>query len=142
MTVVVRANEAQENLGLSTDRTKRIFRFAVIGGAATAAHLAAAALVVYSFPSIQIFNANALAFLFAVVVSFVGHSVFTFRTRGSLSKFLATALIGLLCNNIVAYGVLWLTSNKLLSVAIGTCAAPVVVYILSALWVFEKKIEK
>lgn len=121
----------------------RIFRFAIVGGGATIVHLAVASMLVYFTPEIQIFSANAIAFCAAVIVSFVGHTVFTFQSRGSLIKFFATALTGLLCNNAVAYSVLWLSDVKLLSVVVGTCTAPVVVYLLSALWVFEqKKIEE
>lgn len=117
----------------------KILRFAVVGGGATIVHLALATSLVRGFPSISIFNANAVAFAVAVFVSFIGHSVFTFKAKGSLLRFLTTAIVGLCCNNLVAYALLWATDIKLLSIATGTLAAPVVVYILSSFWVFTIK---
>ncbi|WP_413541928.1 GtrA family protein [Brucella sp. MAB-22] len=106
---------------------------------ATIVHLVAASALIYINPKISIFNANALAFSIAVVVSFFGHSAYTFRTQGNLLKFSTVALIGLASNNIVAYTILWVSGIKLLSIAIGTLIAPVIVYLLSSLWVFTHK---
>jgi len=117
----------------------RILRFALVVGGATIIHLIVASTLVRTFPSISIFNANAAAFSVAVFVSFIGHWFFTFRAKGSLLTFATTAIIGLCCNNIVAYAILWATDTKLFSIAVGTLAAPIVVYILSTFWVFSHK---
>lgn len=117
----------------------RVFRFAIVGGGATLVHLIIASMLVYSIPSIPIITANTIAFSGAVLVSFAGHSLFTFQSRGSLVKFFVTAMTGLGCNNVVAYIILSISDIKMLSIAVGTLAAPVIVYILSALWVFEQK---
>lgn len=134
----------RQRLGGARQRLKnylenKILRFAVVGGGATIVHLAVATSLVRSFPGMSIFHVNAVAFSVAVFVSFIGHSVFTFKAKGSLVRFVATAVVGLGCNNIVAYALLWATDIKLLSIATGTLAAPVVVYILSSFWVFTIK---
>lgn len=118
---------------------RRVVRFAIVGIGATIIHLLVASFLVAYFPQIQIISANAIAFSIAVFFSFLGHSYFTFQVQGSLIKFATTAIIGLACNNIVAYTVLWLSGLKILSVVVGTLAAPVVVYFLSSFWVFTHK---
>lgn len=120
----------------------KIIRFVIVGGSATLVHMGVASAMIFASPNTPIVAANAVAFSVAVLVSFVGHSRYTFQTKGSLFKFFITACVGLACNNVVAYTALWLTDAKLLSVVIGTLAAPIVVYLLSSLWVFShNKIE-
>ena len=117
----------------------KILRFAVVGGGATAVHLVVAIVLIRNIPTISIFGANAVAFSLAVLVSFIGHSVFTFKARGSLLKFATTAIIGLACNNVVGYIIFWTTEIKMLSIAVGIVVAPVIVYLLSSFWVFKHK---
>ncbi|WP_448786199.1 GtrA family protein [Brucella intermedia] len=117
----------------------KILRFAVVGCGATITHLFVALVLIHAHPAISIFIANALAFLAAVFVSYLGHSFFTFQARGSFLKFASTAIIGLVCNNVVGYVLIWATEIKMVSIVGGTLVAPMIVYILSSFWVFTHK---
>lgn len=114
----------------------RIFRFAVVGLLATAVHLAVATFLFWILPQALTVVVNSLSFAVAFVVSFVGHSRFTFGAKGSSLKFLVTSLLGLCVNNGVAVSIAWFTDQKLLAIYIGTLTAPVFVYLLSSRWVF------
>ncbi len=82
--------------------THSAVKFAVVGLAATALHLGVAWLLVSAGVRAQV--ANAEGFAAAVIFSFLGHTLFTFRSRVSLRRaalFLASGLLGLLTSHLV-----------------------------------------
>jgi putative flippase GtrA len=113
-----------------------IVRFGLVGLVATATHMTVAAVLLWSFPDMPVLLANLIAFAIAFIVSFVGHSRFTFRRSGSPVKFFATSVVGFVVNNLVLVAVLLLTNWRLGAVAVAALVSPVVVYLLSRHWVF------
>lgn len=116
-----------------------IARFGLVGLVATAVH-AAVAVSLVTFASLSPHVANVIAFAVAFSVSFVGHSKFTFRKVGSPLRFLATVLIGFLANILALEALLTASVPAHFAVGISTLAAPVVVFILSKLWVFGARV--
>lgn len=117
----------------------RPFRFFIVGGAATATHLLIVALVFAFFASPSPYSANVIAFLGAFLVSFYGHRYITFRTQGSMRRFLLVAIGGFLANNTILTLCLALSLGDLASVAIATVCVPILTYLASSLWAFKSK---
>ena len=124
-------------LALIRSPAARPLRFLLVGGAATATHLASAALMLLVVPSALPYLINLFAFTLAFVVSFLGHRHITFGTHGSLSKFLVVALCGFALNNLIlALGLHW-NLSALVAITIATLCVPILTYIASALWAFK-----
>lgn len=117
----------------------QIVRFGIVGGAATATHMAVAAILLGVGVPWPVWVVNLVAFSIAFWVSFFGHRYFTFQSPGSPLRFLGAALAGLAVNNICLAAALWLTGNDLLSIVLAAIAAPVAVFVISRLWVFNDK---
>jgi len=113
----------------------QIVRFGIVGLAATAVH-AAVAITLVSLTEISPHIANVIAFAVAFSVSFAGHSRFTFRKEGSLWRFIVTALTGFLANVLALEAMLLSSVPAQVAVGLATLAAPIVVFVLSKLWVF------
>ena len=124
-------------LGKFVGAWAEVLRFCLVGGFATLTHLGVAALLVQRFASLNVFTVNLLAFTCAFWVSFAGHRYFTFRTKGSVLKFLVSSLVGLAVNNTFLAVAFWMSSAELLSIVTAATIAPVVVFILSRFWVFK-----
>jgi len=120
-------------------------KFGLVGLAATGVHIAVFVLCI-ELAGMRPFLANFPAFAVAVLVGFAGHFSWTFRdqARGagrpataSLARFLATALLGLVLNSLVVYGVV-----DLLGLAYGyaavlmATAVPATVFLVSKFWAF------
>lgn len=114
----------------------QILKFGLVGASATATHMLTAGLIYRLAPSLYPFVINVGAFCVALIVSFVGHSRFTFQTDGSIGRFLVAALAGLATNNMVLGLLLWSGAPPLQSIWVATLAAPLVVYLISKFWVF------
>lgn len=113
------------------------YRFALVGLAATAAHLALAALVLTVVPQISVFAANVLAFLGAFCISLGGHRRYTFRRRGSAQRFFLVALLGFSLNNGLLAGMVAATPvTGFAAIALATLAVPLITYIAARLWAF------
>ena len=63
----------------------RIGKFAVVGLAATGVHATAYVTILSTTGLVSALGANTIAFLFAVGVSYVGHSQWTFADRSAFS---------------------------------------------------------
>lgn len=114
-----------------------VLRFCLVGGFATLTHLGVATLLVQRFAPLNVFMVNLLAFTCAFWVSFVGHRYFTFRTKGSVLKFLMSSLVGLAVNNTFLAVAFRMSKDDLLSIVTAAAIAPIVVFILSRFWVFK-----
>lgn len=121
---------------LGPGTTFQLLRFGLVGGLATITHIAVATALLSVFPQVQPVAANLAAFLVAFLVSFVGHSRYTFKQDGSLPKFFVAALLGLGANNAVLIALLAMGASAIPSLWVATLAAPLVVYLVSKLWVF------
>jgi putative flippase GtrA len=114
-----------------------IFRFALVGGVATAVHMAVASGLLTAFPQMNPFAANVTAFATAFGVSYVGHSRVSFGARGSLWKFLLTALFGAFASNVALFFLLAGGVPERIAVCIAALVSPAAVYLLSKFWVFR-----
>jgi putative flippase GtrA len=120
-------------------------KFGTVGGLATAVHLT---LFVFCIELLGMkpFWANFPAFAVAVVVGFTGHFLWTFRSQHAneanswtpaLVKFTVTAVLGLLLNSLIVYGVV-----DALGLGYGYAAVlmatltPAAVFTVSKFWAF------
>jgi putative flippase GtrA len=116
----------------------RLFKFGIVGGAATTVHLATASALLVIYPGFSVFLTNFLAFCSAVPVSFYGHQNFTFQRQGNSKKFFLVAFGGFLINNFFLGIVVTTTHmNGIASITISTLAVPVLIYTASRLWIFR-----
>jgi putative flippase GtrA len=116
-------------------------RFAAVGAAATLVHVLAYAGVV-AWWGISPLAANAVGFVAAVNVSFLGHRRWTFRAAGaagrSLARFCVVALAGFALNSLLVQlitGTLGLPYGWAIPAIAG--GTPVVTFTLSRLWAFR-----
>lgn len=119
-----------------------IFRFGIVGVAATAVHMlvALALLNLFGLPPLP---ANIIGFSVAFSVSFGGHSFWTFRGheaewKTAIMRLLIVAIFSFLLNN----GTLWLLVEKTplsdnVSVIFAILVVPPVTYLLNKFWVFR-----
>lgn len=120
----------------------QLLQFVLVGGSAAATHLAVVGLLValLDWPPLW---ANVLAFLVAFVVSYNGHTLFTFsatEARGwpVVAKFFAVACLSFIANEALYYIALnwlhwhyfWSLAAVLVLVAIGT-------FVMSKFWAFK-----
>ncbi len=119
-----------------------IFRFAIVGVAATAVHMLVA-LLLLNLAAMAPLPANILGFLFAFGVSLVGHSQWTFRGhsaefKSSAARLLFVSFCGFLLNNGV---LLVLVENSLLgdngAIIFAILVVPPATYLLNKFWVFK-----
>lgn len=115
--------------------------FLVVGGSAALTHLGVFTLVHDAMPAEW---ANALGFVVAFGVSFVGHRRLSFRDTGtsiqtSLLRFVLTALAGFVCNEAVFVLLLrGLDWPALLALISAMLAAAGQTFVLSRYWAFRR----
>ena len=119
---------------------RRWMRFCIVGGAASLVYFGCGLFFV-NLLGLPVLAGNALAYLVAFVVSYLGQSLWTFRAEGShramLPRFAATQGLGLALNS----GIIWLLMAAGMSYAVAMwvaiAAVPVAVYYICQLWVFR-----
>lgn len=104
-------------------------KFTLVAGLAAAVHLLTAEGLLMQPPAISVFKANCLAFIPAVLVSYLGHRRFTFAQEGSLVRFLLLAVTGFALNNVVLMGVIQAGMPTSLAVLLAAAASPVLMYL-------------
>lgn len=119
-----------------------IFRFGIVGVAATLVHMLVA-LVLLNLFAMAPLPANIIGFCAAFLVSFGGHSYWTFRGhdaawKTAIARLLIVAVISFLLNN----GTLWLLVEKSplsdsVSIIIAILVVPPLTYLMSKFWVFR-----
>ncbi len=113
-------------------------RFALVGGMATLVHLSVSRLLFFYRGDLPELMVNSVAFFIAFFVSFLGHRHFTFKTQGSIIKFLSVSLLGFLINNSLLF---YIVQTQYLkgwnAILLSTLSVPILTYILSKLWVFR-----
>lgn len=124
---------------------RKIFRFALVGGAATVVHAAVALLLHYQ-AGIEALAANVVAFFMAWGVSYLANWAWTFEAasehRQSIPRFLTVSLSGFGLNQTL----LWLTYSVLgwpmwLALAPSLVAIPAASFVASYLWAFASSPE-
>ena len=116
-------------------------RFAVVGGAATATHLAVGLLLAEGL-GMAPFWANFLAFSAAVFVSYFGNLVWTFEMAeagvGRLPRFVVVALCGLAANQAIVFATVNMAGwSYRVALAIVLLVVPVLTYLVNRQWVFR-----
>lgn len=116
-------------------------RFGIVGVGATLTHLGVAYLLA-SHSEMPLVICNTMAFGVAFIVSFLGHYHWTFKpagpARGSLFKFFAVAVLGLIASNILLFILVELNiANDFTKLLISIFIIPIVSYILSKCWAFR-----
>ena len=126
------------------NRAKEVLRFASVGLLSTATHaLTYLALLTVTVPQI----ANLISFGLAFVLSYIGHSRFTFKNKSAnigtdgyqRLRFLIVALLGLSLNAVFVHfatNVLSLPDWSAVIFFVGV--TPTTTYFLLHLWVFRK----
>lgn len=126
---------------MKTD-SMRFLRFIIVGGGATLTHFLLAMFLCLLFENYcSIFFLNVMAFAVAFLVSYLGHRYFTFCKKGSLPKFILTALSGFAINNLVLFFMIWLEIYKEISLLFSICIVPIATYLISCFWVFGEENE-
>jgi len=125
---------------ISRDVVLQLSRFGVVGLAATLLH-GVALFCWVELAGINPVVSNALAFLTAFIVSYLGHYHWTFGSSAdhvsSLSKFLLTALAGFFANIIImALVTETFRLNYWIGFAIIVLTIPAMTYVISRWWVF------
>lgn len=118
----------------------QIFRFALVGGAATLVHLLVGVTLIHAGWAPVL--ANAAAFSIAFTVSFAGHFGYTFvganaSLRAALTRFIALALAGFAANEAILAGLLTrhiFSPTATLVLSTGLVAA--VTFVLARKWAF------
>lgn len=116
----------------------QLMRFGLVGGLATVTHLGVAWWLLYAWPALSPFLVNFGAFVIAFQVSFLGHSRFTFRQKGSAVRFLVVTLSGFAINNTL----LWLflmagVKSGFVAICLSVVLVPLFVFAGARLWVFK-----
>ena len=125
---------------------KQLFRFLIIGIAATMTHIAVA-LTLHEKVGLTAMISNFLAFTTAVLVSYLGNHRWTFSRQGRhdhyLPRFILVALIGLTLNQLIVHGLVNLGHwSYRVALVIVVFAVPPITFVLNRLWVFEVAVEK
>lgn len=120
---------------------RQMFRFGIVGIAATLVHVAAMVFYVEALGITPVF-ANLLAFLTALPVSYLGNFHWTFSVRGEhsrrLPRFVFTQSIGFgSSQSIVFVFVELLTIDYKAALAVVVATVPALTYLASRLWVFR-----
>jgi putative flippase GtrA len=116
----------------------RPLRFALVGVGATFTHIGSAWLILYLYPLANPYLVNLVAYALGFFVSYFGHRYLTFRTTGSMGRFLLVVVAGFGLNNLIVTFLLAASVSSFLAILIATAAVPVLTYIASSRWVFSR----
>ena len=116
----------------------RPLRFAFVGLAATFVHVGLAGLFLLGMPESNPYLVNFLAYAVGFLVSYYGHRYLTFKTAGSMVRFLLVALTGFALNNLLVTALLAASASSFMAILIATAIVPVLTYMVSSLWVFKR----
>lgn len=121
---------------------RSFFAFFVVGVLATAVHFLVG-LGLVNATRMTPFSANIFAFLSAFLVSYFGHSRFTYKSTApasrSLPRFFAVASGGLFLNQAIVYlAVDVLGWQYITALVIVVSTVPVIIYFLGRVWAFRE----
>lgn len=124
-------------------RANRLFRFGVVGGAATISYFLLGLLFVniLYFPALL---GNALAYALSFVVSYLGQCLWTFEAKNGshlkmLPRFAITQGMGLIINSCIIVACMRFGLGYELSMIVAIFLVPVFVYLVCKFWVFTPK---
>ncbi|CAN7272210.1 GtrA family protein [Phenylobacterium sp. LjRoot164] len=125
---------------ITAARLRQVGVFALVGVAATATH-AIVAMAAHRVGHASPLIANMAGYLSAVMISYLGHSTFTFGTDAfsgpQFLRFVVASLAVLILNQAVMFACANLLAIPFdYALAITIVSAPVISFIISKLWVF------
>lgn len=123
-------------------RSNRLFRFGVVGGAATASYFLLGILfvnILHLYP----LAGNTLAYILSFIVSYAGQCIWTFEAKGGshwkmLPRFALTQAIGLAINSCIIVLCMRLGLLYEFSMIVAIFIVPIFVYIICKYWVFRQ----
>jgi putative flippase GtrA len=118
---------------------KQVLRFGLTAGLATGVHLSIAEILILSGSLPTSFEANIVAFVPAVIVSYWAQRCFTFRSQGSVSRFFTLAVAGFALNNFVLLGVSMHGVPGPIGLLVSGLASPALSYVGCRQLVFAQK---
>lgn len=123
------------------DLMVQVVRFGVVGIAATMVHVSMALIVHYRIglsPNLS----NLAGYLSAVLVSFFGQALFTFRVqrlrRYHLGRFIVVSLLAFCASSLITVVITSLGGSFALAMAVVAVAVPVASFLASKLWTFTE----
>jgi len=116
----------------------RPLRFALVGLSATFTHVGFAWLILFWQPLANPYLVNSAGYALGFFVSYFGHRYLTFRTTGSMSRFLLVVIAGFGLNNLIVTVLLAAAASSFLAILIATATVPVLTYVASSRWVFRR----
>ncbi len=122
--------------------TAQLIRFIGVGGLATFTHVAVASLAFQFFAMAEMW-ANFIGFCAAVLVSYSGHSRFTFASvdahKGQFGRFLFVALTGLAASSTIVWLVNAGGGGFYLAMALVAVLVPMTTFMAMKFWVFSHR---
>jgi putative flippase GtrA len=117
-----------------------LFKFSIIGFISTLIHILSS-LFFFKITNL-IYLSNFFGFSNAVIFSFAGHYIYTFKSKSSIKKtiikFFFISLSSLIINQLSLVFLINLGLTKSTSIIIGSLFIPIYSFILSKYWVFNK----
>ncbi len=125
---------------ISSVTVRQFFVFCVVGVIATLTHYLVA-LFFHELLAVNLYVCNLIGYVTAVVVSYCGHSRFTFRVALSQEIFRRFIIVSIL-TFIASEGILAVLENTLqlghrISLAIVVLIIPLITFLLNKMWVFR-----
>lgn len=114
-----------------------LVRFGIVGAAATAVDLAVT-IVLVMLTSLHENLITTCAFLTAFLVSYFGHSYFTFQKRGSILLFFALTVCTLILRNLVVWLLVMYVTRGLPALITGMVVVTVITYFVAKFKIFNK----
>ncbi|WP_246434657.1 GtrA family protein [Teredinibacter haidensis] len=118
--------------------------FGVVGVTATLTHYFTA-LISHEWAGIDLYFANLIGYVSAVMVSYFGHGRFTFKQELDLQVFLRFALVSVstfFCSELILLALeTFLQLSHRVSLGVVVCTIPVITFVLSKMWVFRARKE-
>lgn len=116
-------------------------RFSFIGAINTALYFLSTNLIIF-FEFASTFVASNISYTACIMISFLGHSNFTFKVKnievGQLKRFLALSCLGLLISNsIIFLNANYFLFSSYLIVSVITITIPIINFFFLKYWVFR-----
>jgi len=112
-------------------------RFCIVGLAASLTHGGVFVLLVHA--GLTGLTANFVSYSIALMVSYFGHSTWTFNAKGPITKFVTTSLLGLGLNSLISSVVVdhmhisaWIAAAAMVTIT------PIMTFFVLKAWVFNE----
>ena len=121
---------------------RQIVWFCLVGVAATVTHYFVA-LMCYEFVALNIYVGNVLGYVIALLISYFGHGIITFRQRLGrymLVRFLTASITMLFLSQLILYGLNeFLKFNPRFSVLVAVIIIALLSFVVNRSWTFVRK---